>query len=110
MDSAVILREVGNVLVWWAALVGTASVVVHLRVFDPSSKMSKHLLFYMAMIAIVLDLGVIRLVLGDSPLFQAIRLAAFVGVVLAMTQRLWLQLKAQRSDRIERRDSQDTSQ
>ena len=50
-----------------------------------------------------LDLGVIRIVFGDSPWFQLVRLLVFVGVPLVMAQRLWLQVKAQR-DNTDRHD------
>ncbi len=91
------LTWAGNGFLMWAALVGTASVLVHLRVFDRTMPMSRHLLVYMASVALVLDLGIVKLIIGDSQWFQLIRLAAFVTVVAAMTQRLWLQIQAQRS-------------
>lgn len=96
-EHSAVFQLIGNGLVIWAALVGTASVIVHLRVFDPHSTMSRHLLVYMAAIALVLDLGVVRLAAGDSNWFQLLRLVAFVAVVLSMTQRLWLQVQAQRT-------------
>lgn len=90
------LQLLGNGLLVWAALVGTASVVVHLRVFDRTMPMSRHLLLYMAAIAAVLDLGVVRLIVGDSWGFLLLRLVVFVGVPVLMTQRLYLQIQAQR--------------
>lgn len=99
MGSLAVLQLVGNGLLVWAAVVGTASVVVHLRVFTSAVLMSVHLLCYMAAIAIVLDLGVVRLLVGDSPGFQLLRLVAFAAVVSAMTWRLYLQIRAQRDDR-----------
>lgn len=94
-----LFQLLGNGFLVWAALVGTASVIVHLRVFDRNSPMSLHLLAYMTAIAVVLDLGVVRLLFGDSWWFQLLRLATFVGVPLAMTHRLLLQIKAQREAR-----------
>ena len=91
---------VGNVLIHWAAAVSVISVIVHLRVFDRKSQMSSHLLAYMGAMAIVLVLSCIRIDAGgDTWWFALIRLITFIGVPLAMTQRLWLQLKAQRDDR-----------
>ncbi len=98
-QSQAVFQLIGNCFLVWAALVGTASVIVHARVFARSSRMSMHLLFYMTSVAVVLDLGVIKLIIGDSWWFQLIRLAVFVAVPVAMTQRLWLQICAQRDAR-----------
>ena len=92
-----LIRYAGNALIAWAAVVGTASVIVHTRVRWRDTEMGRHLLVYMASIALVLDLSVVRIATGDSPWFQLLRLAVFVAVPLAMTQRLWLQLKARRA-------------
>jgi hypothetical protein len=99
VDHQALLQVVGNGVLIWMALVGTASVVVHLRVFDRRSAMSRHLLVYMTAIALVLDLGIVKLGTGDSWGFQLLRLVAFAAVGAAMTQRLWLQIKAQRETR-----------
>lgn len=98
-EHQALLQAIGNVLFVWSALVGTASVIVHLRVFDRRSVMSRHLLAYMIAIALVLDLGVIKLVTGDSWGFQLLRLVTFIGIPLVMTWRLLLQIQAQRSPR-----------
>jgi hypothetical protein len=102
VDLQAVLREIGNILIWWAAIVGTASVVVHARVRWWDSEMGRHLMVYMTVIAAVLVLSVIRTVVGDSWWFQLLRTIVFIGVPFAMTQRLWLQIKAQRLDREER--------
>ena len=47
MDFHTIINLVGTGFIYWAALVGVASVVVHLRVWDRRSTISTHLLFYM---------------------------------------------------------------
>lgn len=94
--SQEILNWIGNGFLLWAAVVATASVMLHLRVFDRSSRMSMHLLTYMAVMALVLDLSVIRILFGDSWWFQLLRLVTFIGVPVVMTQRLWLQYRAQR--------------
>jgi len=89
----------GNALLVWAALVATASVVVHSRVQWWHSIMGRHLMAYMFVVAAVLDLGVVKLVLGDSWSFALLRLVVFAGVPLVMSQRLYLQVKAQRENR-----------
>lgn len=95
-DHAEWVHYIGNALITWAAVVGTASVVVHARVRWRETQVGVHLMAYMAAFALVLDLSVIRLLLGDSDWFQMLRLAVFVAVPVAMTQRLWLQIRAQR--------------
>lgn len=95
-----ILQVAGNVLFVWAAVVATASVVVHARVSWWRSEMGRHLMAYMGAMAIVLDLGVIRLLAGDSFAFQLVRLVTFISVPIVMTWRLWLQVKAQRADSV----------
>ena len=91
-----ILNLIGSVFIVWAALVGVASVIVHLRVFDRRSTMSVHLLGYMFAMASVLVLSCIRIFTGDSWWFQLLRLITFIGVPIMMTHRLWLQIQAQR--------------
>lgn len=101
-QSEHVFRLVGNGLLAWAALVGTASVVLHSRVPWWRSRMGQHLWCYMLVMAVVLDLGVIKLVIGDSLPFQTLRLVTFVGVPIVMTWRLWLQIQAQREVRTDR--------
>lgn len=105
MTGQDLLHLAGTVLIHWAAAVGLASVAVHLRVFDRTSRLSVHLLLYMMIIDAMLILSCIVNDIGDSSWFQLVRLVVFVGVPLVMTQRLWLQIDAQR---IGRRTSEST--
>ena len=95
MTEQDILHVVGTVLIHWAAAVGVASVWVHTRVRWFDSEMGRHLMSYMAVIAAMLVLSCIVNDIGDSWWFQLLRLVVFIGVPLVMTQRLWLQIKAQ---------------
>ena len=95
-QSEDIFRWIGNGLIVWAALVGTASVVVHSRVDWRGTVMGVHLMYYMTVMAAVLVLSCIRIFFGDTWWFALLRLIVFIGVPLVMTQRLWLQVKAQR--------------
>jgi hypothetical protein len=104
VDWQVLFRQIGNILIWWAAIVGTASVVVHARVRWWDSEMGRHLMAYMTVIAAVLVLSVLRTIVGDSWWFALVRLIVFIGVPVAMTQRLWLQIKAQRAEQDRRRE------
>ena len=56
-------------------------------------------MYYMFAMALVLDLGVIKLIFGDSSAFQLLRLVTFVGVPIVMSWRLYLQVVAQRAAR-----------
>ena len=89
-------RLAGNIMIFWAAGVGAASVYVHSRVRWWETQMGRHLMHYMFVIDTVLVLSVIRIIFGDSWWFQALRLVVFLGVPIVMTQRLYLQIKARR--------------
>lgn len=98
-----VVNLIGSVLLTVAGLIGTANVIVHFRVRWFASQMGRHLMAYMAVVALVLDLGIVRFAIGDDSLgFQLLRLAVFAGVPAVMAQRLWLQIKAQRSERATR--------
>lgn len=94
-----LMEWAGAVLITWAAVVGVASVVVHSRVPWWTTELGRHLMIYMSVIAAVLAMSAIRFFVGDAPWFQVLRFIVFIGVPLAMTQRLWLQIKAQRLPR-----------
>ena len=96
------LRYLGNGLAIWATFIGLGSVILHARVDWRSSQMGRHLMLYMGAIEAVFILSCIRMLIGDSWQFQLTRLIVFALVPLAMTQRFWLQLKAQRGVRDER--------
>ena len=91
-----IFRMAGNGLIMLAAVIGTVSVILHLRVPWWRSEMGVHLLCYMAVMAAVLDLSTIKILFGDTAGFALLRLIVFIGVPLVMAWRLWLQIKAQR--------------
>lgn len=105
MSEQQVLTTVGTALVAYCALVGTASVLVHLRVNWRDSIMGRHLFWYMAVLAVTLDLAVIRAFFGDSDWFALLRLAVFIGLPIVMTQRLILQIKAQHDARKKENDS-----
>lgn len=96
-----VLRLIGNGLISWAAVVGVLSVIVHALGPWRASEMGRHLMAYMTAIAAVLLLSVVRIIIGDSPWFQSLRLVVFVGVPVTMTWRLVLQLQARRYNRRE---------
>jgi hypothetical protein len=90
------LISIYTVLIFWGAIVGVLSVVLHARVPWRESAMGRHLMFYMAVIAAVLSLSCFRLIFTWSQeWFFVLNVVVFALVPLAMTQRLWLQWKAQ---------------
>lgn len=93
------LSLVGSILLALAAVIATASVVVHAQVRWWASQMGRHLMAYMAVIAAVLDLGLIRFLFSGTGVFwfEVLRLVVFAGVPVVLGQRLYLQLKARRS-------------
>lgn len=108
MDQQGIFRLIGNVLLHWAALVAVASVVLHARIPWWRSEMARHLMAYMSAMAVVLVLSCIRADIGgDTWWFALLRLVTFVAVPVAMTQRLWLQIKAQREANQQAADEHD---
>lgn len=94
------LHLIGSLLIFLAAVIGTASAALHLAwVPWRDTEMSRHLAFYMTSLALVLDLSCIRIVFGDPTWFQVVRLVVFVAVPLSMAWRLRLQVQAHRLDR-----------
>jgi hypothetical protein len=107
LNQQIVLSLLGDALIHWAAIVGAVSVIVHARVPWWRTEMGRHLMVYMSAIDIVLILSCIRIDVGnDTWWFALLRLIVFIGVPIVMTQRMWLQLKAQRVTRDEKRDQE----
>jgi hypothetical protein len=91
-----VLIDIYSVLVVWAAIVGVLSVVLHSRVAWRATPMGRHLMFYMGVIAAVLTLSSLRILFTwNANWFLILNVMVFAFVPLAMTQRLWLQWRAQ---------------
>lgn len=91
------LSIVYQFLVLWGAVVGVLSVILHSRVNWRATQMGRHLMFYMGIIAAVLAFTLLRLIFGwRDPWVSLVYVIIFAFVPIAMTQRLWLQWKAQR--------------
>jgi hypothetical protein len=93
-----VVQQVGDVMLLVAAMVATASVVVHAGVSPPwwRTGLGRHLFWYMASIASNLDLGAARVVVGaslDTPWFVAVRLAVFASVLVVLSWRLLIQIR-----------------
>lgn len=98
--SETAVHVIGNVLIIITALGATLSVMVYARVPWSHLPMGRHLMCYMVVIAAVLDLSVLRIMFGDSPEFQLVRLVVFVGMPVVVWWRLVLLVLAQR-DRVD---------
>lgn len=87
----------GNVLLILAAIPATVAAVLYgCKVTWWRSRWGRHLFSYMTAIALVTDLGVVRLFFGEQPWFAALRTAAFAGVVAALWWRLAFVIEAYR--------------
>lgn len=89
------LRVAGNVALCASALFATSCVVVYARVPWRRTRMGKHLMAKMAVIAAILDLGVLRLIVGDPPWFLLLRTAVFLLLPFVLAWRLRLLWQAQ---------------
>lgn len=89
------IQLAGSVLIVITAILATACPVVY-GVFHRwwRSATGRHIFSFMAALAVPLDLAVIRLVLGDSVVFQLIRLAAFTLLPWVLAWRLLILVKA----------------
>jgi len=93
---APILYTIGSVAMAYAAVVGVASVVMHSLTRWWTSQVGRHLMSYRATVTVILLLGVVKFVFGDSWWFQVIRTVVFLGIPVLMTQWLVLQIRARR--------------
>lgn len=107
---------IGSVLILYCTIVGVVSVIVHSKVRWWATAMGRHLMAYMLVVAAILLLSSISVVLrlfGVTPLdamwFEILRLAVFTLLPVVMTQRLWLQVKAQRSNKAARERLRDVA-
>jgi hypothetical protein len=98
---------VGNVLLVLSSIPANISVIAyHLssrrRPGQPAgprwwhSPWGRHLMVYMVAFALVLDLGLVRLAFGDSWWFAGLRVGAYLLLVGALYQRMFLMVQAYR--------------
>lgn len=89
------LTQIGNVLLVLGAIPATSAAVLYgFGVTWWRSSWGRHVVVYMASLALVFDLGVIRLLGGERPGFPALRVAAFSLVVVALWWRLFVVVQA----------------
>jgi hypothetical protein len=90
------LNILGNWLLVIAMIPAVLSVLVYSRVKWYRSQAGIHLMTYMAAIASVLLLGVLRIVIADSEVFYLIRVLAYIAVVIVLWWRLSFLIKSYR--------------
>lgn len=87
---------IGNVLLIVSALLATAFIVLyHWSAVWWKNADGRHVMAFMAALAAVLDLGVVRIVIGTQEWFEWLRLGVFVGIPLVLAQRLLILVRAQ---------------
>lgn len=86
----------GNVLLVLSAVPAVGSVLVYSQVTWWRSRWGRHLMSYMVAVALVLTLGVVRLIWHDSAWFAGLRAAAYVLTVIALWWRLLILVQSLR--------------
>lgn len=90
-------RFLGNALIFASAAGSVLFVVLyHLRAPWWRSATGVHLMAFTASEAAVLSLSCVRIVVGDAPWFQAVRLVVFVSIPFVIWWRVVLLVQAQR--------------
>jgi len=92
------LMSMGDGLVIYSAVVTTLSVIVYSLSGWYSRPIGRHLMAYMASIALVLDLGAVRIFSDDANWFLTLRLFAFIILAIMFTLQLGLLIYARYLD------------
>jgi hypothetical protein len=94
------VRLVGNVELIAAALAANWFVVrYHWLANWRETPGGRHVMAFGVSIAVVLNLAILRLLIGDSPLFQAVRTVVFNSFLFVLVWRCVLLEKEQRAHR-----------
>jgi hypothetical protein len=94
------MQVIGNVLLVLSALIATAFIVVyHWSALWWRSHDGRHVMAFMASLAMVLDLAMLRLVVGRPEWFEAVRTLTFVTIPVVLSWRFAILIKAQFSSR-----------
>jgi len=102
---------VGNVLLVISALIATAFVTVyHLSALWWRSPDGRHVMAFMAALALVLDLAVLRLFVGHPEWFETVRTFTFVVIPIVLGWRFSILLKAQFGSRTRPRKDSTTGE
>lgn len=94
MSLGEVMEFYGDFLITVAAVVATASVVMHAMVPWTKTSMGRHIMSYLVALAILFDLTFIDNVMlhGPDPLwFEILQLVMFTALPVTMAWRLWIQ-------------------
>jgi hypothetical protein len=87
---------IGDVLLIVSAVLATGFIgVYHWSAVWWRSSDGRHVMGFMAVLAALLDLGVVRIVIGAPAWFLWLRLVVFVAVPVLLAQRLRILVRAQ---------------
>jgi hypothetical protein len=89
------VQDVGNLLLLAAAVPAVLSVLVYARVPWWRTEIGRHLFAYMAIVALLCSLGVVRIVFGP-PWFDVLRTTLFAAFPIVTWWRFALIVKEQR--------------
>lgn len=106
------LRSLGDVVLVLWAVPAILAPLLYLDVRDVTgrrfafrtSPMGRHLMAYMSAMAVMATLGLVRLVFDDGPVWAALRVVGFLGVVAVTWWRLLVVARARTESRAARRD------
>lgn len=90
------LQLVGNAALWAATIPAVLFVVLYARSRWEDSQIGRQTMAMSFSIALVLTLSVFRTIIGDSPLYQGLRVMAFLTIIPTFWWRVVILLRAQR--------------
>lgn len=101
------VRVIGNIELIAAAVAANWFVIrYHWLARWRQTPGGRHVMAFGLSIAAVLDLALLRLVIGDSLLFQAVRTVVFNSFLFVLVWRCWL---LEREQRAHRKDESDVT-
>lgn len=96
MNEVYVLTAIRLLLYVWCTVVAVASVAVHMRTDWRKTLFGRHLMYYMGALALIFTAGLGGILFRDYLAFQIVWTVLFATLPPVMTQRLVLQLRAQR--------------
>lgn len=90
------VQLIGNGLLVLSALLATAFVIVyHFSAVWWESHDGRHVMAFMGALALVIDLAVLRLIVGRPEWFEIVRTLTFTAIPIVLAWRLAILIKAQ---------------
>lgn len=87
---------IGDTLLILAAAPANGAVATFSLVRWRASRWGRHMMGYMVAVALVFDLGILRIVFGDRPWFSWVRAVAYALLLCMMTWRFLILNQARR--------------